>query len=270
MNPKIGICEWSLPIDGPYACKLVAELGLSAIQLDIGPFDRGFSKSRPVVQEAWLEMSERHSVNFTAMAVRVTDHYNLLAGPGSEASEIARRGIRAAIDACAAMGIPVTMIGTFEASTVRNRHDLDTLVETYRWACDLAGERGLTVAAENTLSVETTLELFDRVDRSNLKLYFDSQNYYLQSGAHTPDVLEALYPHVIEIHIKDGVGGVISSALLGSGDADVLGTLAVLKARGFGGWLILENYYDQAPLGVDEDPVSQIRRDIDTIRRALG
>ncbi|NIQ93997.1 MAG: hypothetical protein GWN87_07145, partial [Desulfuromonadales bacterium] len=55
-----------------------------------------------------------------------------------------------------------------------------------------------------------------------------------------------------------------------SGDADVLGTLAVLKARGFGGWLILENYYDQAPLGVDEDPVSQIRRDIDTIRRALG
>jgi sugar phosphate isomerase/epimerase len=269
MNPKIGICEWSLPIGGPYACKLVAELGLGAIHLDIGPFDRGFSKSRPVVQEAWLEMGQRHGVVFTAMAVQVSDHYNLFAGPGSEEPEIVRRGIRAAIDACTAMKIPVTMIGTFLASAIRNSSDIATLVETFQWACDLAGERGVTIAAENPLSVEATLDLFDRVDRSNLKLYFDSQNYHVHSGAHTPEVLEALYPHVVEVHLKDGVGDAISAALLGSGDVDVFGTLAVLKARGYHGWLMLENHYDQAPLGVDADPVTLIRRDIDTVRRAL-
>jgi hypothetical protein len=225
MNPKIGICEWSLPIGGPYACKLVAELGLGAIHLDIGPFDRGFSKSRPVVQEAWLEMGQRHGVVFTAMAVQVSDHYNLFAGPGSEEPEIVRRGIRAAIDACTAMKIPVTMIGTFLASAIRNSSDIVTLVETF--------------------------------------------HYHVHSGAHTPEVLEALYPHVVEVHLKDGVGDAISAALLGSGDVDVFGTLAVLKAHGYHGWLMLENHYDQAPLGVDADPVTLIRRDIDTVRRAL-
>jgi hypothetical protein len=44
-NVKLGITEWSLPVDGPYGCKIAADVGFEGIQLDVGSKDYHVLKS---------------------------------------------------------------------------------------------------------------------------------------------------------------------------------------------------------------------------------
>jgi hypothetical protein len=113
---KLGICEWSLPIDGPYACKFVAELGFDGLQINIGDYERGFSMSRKVVQEAYMEMGEASGIEFPSLVARVTDYYTLFPSKDRGESEIVRSGIGKAIESCVSMKIPMLLIPNFEKS----------------------------------------------------------------------------------------------------------------------------------------------------------
>ena len=232
LKNKIGICEWSLPIDGPYACKLAGELGLQGIQLDVGPYERGFPKSRPIVQEAYLEIAAAHDIAFPSMAARVTDYYTMFPSKNQEESAIVREGMRKAVQACAAMRIPILLLPNFQKSAITSEREFTEAVDVFKWACDEAGERGITVAAENTLSTDETRRFLAEIDRPNLQIYFDTQNYFLAKGYDTPQVLDELMEHVCQIHVKDGRGKDLSGALLGQGDAGFYRSIEVIKRHG--------------------------------------
>jgi sugar phosphate isomerase/epimerase len=267
---RIGICEWSLPIDGPYACRLVGELGLQGMQLDVGPYERGFPKSRPVVQDAYLEMAEASGIGFPSMAARVSDYYTMFLSRSEEESAIVRTGIAKAIDTCAAMSIPILLVPNFVKSAITGEQEFREAVEVFKWACDRAGESRITVAAENTLSTADTKRFMAEVERPNLKLYFDTQNYFLNEGYDTPGMLEQLIEYVCQIHVKDGKGADLSGALLGQGDTDFYASIQVVKKHGYRGWIVLENYYDQEPLSEqNSDPTALIREDLRILQAAL-
>ncbi len=267
---KIGICEWSLPIDGPYTCRLAAELGLDGVQLDIGAYERGFSKSRTAVQKAYLEYSRKWGIEFPSMAARVTDYFTMFPSRSETESAIVREGLQKAIGASADMGIPILLIPNFVHSEIRNEQDFKEAVECFKWACDLAGKSGLTIAAENTLPMDATLDLFKRIDRPNLKLYFDTQNYYLSKRLDTPTLLDGLMDYICQVHVKDGKNKDLSGALLGEGDTGFHRSMEVLKKHHYSGWIVLENYYDQKPLSAgNSDPAELIATDIKTLKAAL-
>ena len=267
---KIGICEWSLPIDGPYACQFAAELGLDGVQIDIGLYERGFSKSRPAVQNAYLEYSREWGIEFPSMAARVTDYYTMFPSRSETESAIVRDGLQKAIRASADMGIPILLIPNFERSAILTEKDLKEAVECFKWACDLSGKEGITIAAENTLTVDATMAFFKGINRPNLKLYFDSQNYYLSKGLDTPALLDELMDYICQIHVKDGKNKDLSGALLGAGDTDFHRSMEVLRKHRYSGWIVLENYYDQKPLCIgDLDPAALIATDIQTLKAAL-
>ena len=141
----------------------------------------------------------------------------------------------------------------------------------FQWACDEAAKDGITIAAENTLSTEHTKRFLNEIDRSNLKLYFDTQNYFLHKEYDTPQMLDDLFEHVCEIHVKDGKGKDLSGALLGKGDTDFYGSIEIIKKHGYNGWVVIENYYDQRPLSdQDEDPAALIKEDLKTLKTVLG
>ncbi|NQT59962.1 MAG: sugar phosphate isomerase/epimerase [Bacteroidetes bacterium] len=267
---KIGICEWSLPIDGPFACKLVADLGLDGLQIDIGPYERGFSKSRKFVQDAYLEAAAKYSIEFPSMATRVSDYYSLYAEPGTAGYGVVRSGVLKAVEACEYMNIPLILVPTFEKSYIDSDSKFAMVVDLYKAACAVAAESGITIAAENTLSVSKTRELVERVGAENFGIYFDTQNYFLSNNDFTPDVLEQLYPHIVEVHVKDGKDKDLSGALLGTGDADFFKSIEVLKKHKYDGWLISENYYDMKPLcGLEDDPIELIRKDLQILKSAI-
>lgn len=265
---KIGICQWSLPVDGPWGCKLASELGLDGIQLDVGPYERGFPMGRKVVQDAWLELGRQYNIEFPSMATRVSDYYSMTDEPGQPEHEIVKTGVATAVKACKAMGIPMILIPNFEKSAMKTDRHLEIVVGVMQWACDLAADAGITIAAENTFSIEKTRAFISAVDRTNFGLYFDFQNYYLANDDYTPDILEGLYDHVVELHVKDGRNKDLSGALLGAGDASFEDSVKVLKDRGYDRWIVTENYYDMPPLcGPEDDPVALIQQDLATLRR---
>jgi sugar phosphate isomerase/epimerase len=268
---KIGICEWTMPITGPYVCKFASELGYDGLQLNIGSYEKRFPLSRKVTQEAYKEMAAEYGIEFASMATRTTDFYSMFAQEGSEEHQVVVTSIEKGIAACEKLGIQIFMIPNFVKSEARSEEEIRILVKHLQWACDLAADHGVVVAEENFFFVEDTMRLFDAVDRENLGLYFDLQNYYLNRGIHTPDIIEPLMPYIVQVHAKDGKNGDLSGAPLGQGDVDLLESIDVLKTQGYDGWYINENYYDVPPLvGEHDDPVKKIKNDLATLRKALA
>ena len=78
------------------------------------------------------------------------------------------------------------------------------------------------MCTENILSSDENLKLVKAVGSDKLKIYFDTQNPYLNKGYYVPDMIRQLHPYIQEIHVKDGLDGELSGALLGEGDTDFM------------------------------------------------
>lgn len=267
---KIGVCEWSLPITGPAACKLAAEMGFDGIQLDIGPWENGFPKARPYVQKTYLEFAAQYGIEFPSIATRVTDYYSMVDEPGSRDHEIVRTGVLKAVEAAERMNIPLILVPNFEKSFIENERHFEIAAGVLQEVCRRAEGLGITIAAENTLSIAQTKKLVERVDALNFGIYYDSQNYFLANDDYPPHILEELYEYVVEVHVKDGKNKDLSGALLGTGDTGFYETIKVLKKKKYEGWIVCENYYDMSPLcGIDDDPVALIKKDIEILKAVL-
>ena len=88
------------------------------------------------------------------------------------------------------------LIPNFKKSAITGQREFDEAVEVFKWACDTAGRHEITIAFENTLSTEQTLQMIADINRPNLKLYFDIQNYHLHKGSNSPQMLDELMEHV--------------------------------------------------------------------------
>jgi 2-epi-5-epi-valiolone 7-phosphate 2-epimerase len=267
---KFGICGWVLPVDGPWVCKTAADIGFDGVQLELGDYERGFPLSRKVVQDAYLDAAAVSGIEFPSLVTRVGDYYSLVDEPGSRDHEIVKQGIHKAIDTAHAMGIKRVMIPTFVKSEIRTERHFEIAVQLMQEACDAAGERGIEIAAENPMTPEKTRQYFSAIQRENLSLYFDLQNYYLNWGADTPKLLSELYDLVSEVHAKDGKGKDLSGAPLGEGDVSFFESVRVLQDKEYSGWIVSENYYDLMPLcGPEDDPMEIASRDLATLNQAF-
>ena len=269
---RLGICQWSVEAEGPDICRFAAELGLEGVQLEIGTCEDGFPLSRPSVQREFMESAAEHGIRFTSIAARVTDQYDMTQPAGTEDSRIVWEAIVRSIEAAEAMGIPAVMIGSFLASDIKNEEDLVRTAEVLTDACDYAAKRGIVIAAENVLAPDDMHRMAQMINRPNLKLLFDTQNYALFRRLDPAATLEGLAPLLCDqIHVKDGSGGRISAALLGEGDSGFFRTMETLKKIGFSGWLLLENYYYKEPLRSRQpDPVRLVLEDKRILMEALS
>lgn len=268
---KLGIVEWACPLRGPYGLKLVHELGLQGVELDFGDYEAGFPLSNPRIQQAYLECGAQFGVEFPSMALNALNKHGMChpfdSYDGTIAMETIRKGIRAAHE----MGIPVVQLPSFDNGEIKDETDFYHVCEKLKVACELAARYGLTVAAENVLAAEETLKMLETVGYDNLKILFDTQNYYLERGYPEAETLQAIHPHVAQIHIKDGFNRRISSALLGTGNVQLRETAEVICRTRCTEWLLLENYYDARPLQeLEDDPFTVLERDIRLARELFG
>jgi sugar phosphate isomerase/epimerase len=267
---KLGIKEWALPVEGPWGCKIAAEIGFEGIQLDVGSYQRNFSKTKRCVQDAYLEAAAKYGIQYTSIDCNELDAYNMVAPKGFTERAIAFKTIIAAIDAAAAMKIPNVMVQSFKASALETEQDIERAIKVLRQISDYALEKGdITIGLENLLSVEDLLRVIDEVGNPNVKIYFDTQNYYLDSKVNVAAMVESLISHICQVHVKDGYEADIepSGALLGQGDTGFFDTIAELRRCGYSGWLISENFYDRGPIGkLSDDPIELIAKDFQVMK----
>jgi len=259
-----------MPMKGPYACKTVSELGLDGIQLSGGYHKTGFHISQGMIQKAYIELSKMYNISFPSIDIRELDYSNVFGPKDSRDTEIALYAIKSGIDAASYMNIPLVLVPNFEKSLVKSKEDFKKLIKILKDICDYAQDKNIIIASENTLSADENLLLLKKVKKPNLKIYFDTQNPYLHKGYNISEMIEKLFPYIVEVHVKDGKNKDLSGAIIGEGDSGFYKSIETLKRLNYSGWIILENYYDQEPLRLKNNNYFElITQDIEILKNYL-
>lgn len=267
-NIKFGICHFSLPIEGPCAVEIASETGFDGVQLDmIRNYKDQLALAENITQERFMKMGKRSGIEYPSIAVRELDRFSMF----DEKDDAAIRAINKAIAAAKNMNIPIILIPNFVNSEIKDDDQFRKAVRILSEACNKTIDDDIIIAHESTLPPDDIERLMKKVDRPNIRLYFDTQNHFLHSGYDMAKLLDRLMPYICEIHVKDGKNKDLSGALLGQGDAGFYKCVEVIKKHNYSGWIITENYYDMEPLSLQSNnPIEMIKKDHEILKEAFA
>ena len=241
---RIGIAEWCSPVPGPAACRAAAECGLDGVEPDLGELRHGLPLSDPSVQRYWLDAQQKYAVGFPALAVNTLGGHCCIRPESPAQEELCRTIVSAAVDAAAALGIEILQIPNFGKFMIQDAADLDCAARFYQWACETAESRNILIGSESTLNAEENLQLYEKVNRPNYRIYYDNENAVFFRGEDPVRLLETLGSRVCQIHLKDGSSQALSSRPLGEGHGQAEACLNAMKHLDYSGWVVLENDFD--------------------------
>ncbi len=160
----------------------------------------------------------------------------------------------------------------------------DTLIDNLHRAAELCRTEGLEPvlhphAATYVETADEIARVMDRIDPALIGLCLDTGHFRFGGADPAKSVVD--YGELVRhVHIKDCRTAVIAESNgiedalkrgvfcpLGEGDADITGVIDALRARSYGGWLVVEQ--DQA-LGTNDTPESVVagqRANLEYLRR---
>lgn len=258
---------WGFPEEGAEALRAASQVGLKGAEISLGSFEEGYPLSNDSLQREYKKAGKDYGIELVSLSVEHLNQYGLSNSMNSRRGKIALEGSIIGLEAAAQMGIGVVQLPSFHNGAIRTEEDFEHTCEKIAILCEKAREYGLIVASENVLSVKDSKRMIQKVGCENFKLMFDTQNYFLDHGADTAEVFKKLYPYVVQIHLKDGYNGKISSALLGRGETHFLQTAQAIREKACTPWLLLENYYDRPPLNqLCVEPMELVQADVKTVK----
>ncbi len=269
---KIGVVSWGLPGGGVYAPEIAQMAGLDGIQLELGSYQDGFPLSQAVIQENLLKDQETYNLEFPSIVLNDVMLHPYINGRDTEDGKIAYDQIELGVNVAAKMKINVVMIPNFESNIISLPQHVIETEKALTFACDCALSHGITIATETSLQNDLHLELVKRINKPNLKIFFDSMNYKYFSKLSQLEELTALFPHLLnQMHVKDGIDAP-GGSLLGKGNMDIADQLKFLASMDFEGWLILENYYNKLPLRSEnaENQIELLKSDVAFVNQIFG
>ncbi len=229
---KIGICEWELPVTGLEArFEWAARAGLAALEIDLENAEANEARIRT--------LSNHWNIHVPTLGINACCKHSMCR-PADAA--IIRTAFEAAVKTATALGIEKLQVPSFCESHIHTEEDFLHTVEHYRFLCRLARGTGLIIGTENALAADKQLELLDRVGSDQLRIYFDTRNAFAMSRLNSAEILEQLYPHVCEVHLKDGTDDGPAQPL-GHGNSGFFQCLEILRQKKYSRWMLLENKY---------------------------
>lgn len=271
MSIKFGICDQALPGVGVFAPRIIHDLGLDGMSIEMGTSFHGYPIWQKKIQEYYLDEQQKYGIEYANIAMSDLDFNPIHAKEGAPVHEKVRLMLKNAVYSAAAMGISTIMVCCFEQSLIKTDEELERASRMIQYACDIAGEKNVTIGWETPLDNTRTRALLGLVDRPNIGIFYDSQNYLFDGKLDQPSELEKIYDLLIpQIHVKDGAE-TKSSALLGTGNTKFFEQAAIFKKHGYKGWVISENYYDRSPLReLSEDYFDTLQKDVAIMREAFN
>jgi sugar phosphate isomerase/epimerase len=271
MNVKLGICNFCVPGTGVFAPQIVKEMGLDGMSLEFGSFEHGWPLSQRRIQDLYLDAQQTYQLGYPNLGVSDGDNVPFHARKGTKWDPVVDEEGRKAIDAAAYMKIPFVFFSNFNVSEIKSEEDLENTARRYRYFCDYAGEKGISIGCENPNSIKVQKDLMQLVDKENFYLFFDSCNHACLTDYDIHEILRELYPYYYpQMHVKDGVKGVNAQYILGTGETGFYETMDYLKSKDYDGWLIIENLYELAPMrNLNPDYFEIMREDIASLKKAV-
>ncbi|MCM2453550.1 sugar phosphate isomerase/epimerase family protein [Agrobacterium vitis] len=257
---RVGLVDWRLPVSGPLAVMLAAQLGVDGIQLDLGGPRRA----------PWLDEPKRlHELQLTlagsglvplAISANVLNDLGLTAKEGTSLANDVRNVIIRALNVAAELGVDLVFLPSFRRSAITDPPTLTRTAEILRWACDEASQRKILLATENVLAPKQLRTLMALVDSSNFRVVLDTGNIS-NLGADPVAILRTAGAALArQVHIKN----TNDQQPLRAPPPAVLNTLAELRQSSVPiNAMILENDYRNGEL-------NRITADIGWLRDQLA
>ncbi|GHV54615.1 hypothetical protein FACS1894206_07790 [Deltaproteobacteria bacterium] len=271
MKYQIGVCEWSLPVNGPSAVVMASKAGFEGIQIsDLGGAEQGYPLNNPAIQEGYLQMAADYHVVLQSLHPYGLQRTGVMLQPVDTPQ--GRQGIEEmarCINVSAAMGIPSVMVSSFFATLVRNEWDFTVFADHLRHACRLGQEKGVRIVYESVLPPERILRMIEMVG-GNLAICYDTLNPIRWGTGDPRREIPQLAAHIDHFHVKDAPGDLKGYALIGEGRGDFAGAARVIRSIGYSGWVISENYYTLLSAAGGEDFIELAKRDITAVRAAFA
>ncbi|GLW93244.1 sugar phosphate isomerase/epimerase family protein [Actinokineospora globicatena] len=200
---QIGLVDWRLPVSGPEAVLLAAELGVDGLQVDLGGPGRAPELDEPGRLRGLRSAFGDTGVAPLAVSVNVLNDIGLTAPEGTEGARRVRGVISRALDLAGSVGAGLVFLPSFRRSAIDGAQALARTVEVLRWACDEAGRRELLLANENVLTPDDLRELVRRVDSPSFRVVVDTGNIAV-FGLTSAEVIDAAGPLVAnQVHVKN-------------------------------------------------------------------
>ena len=271
----VGVCEWCLPVNGPFAVDFAAKAGFDGIQLgDLGGSKTGFPMTNECIREGYLEAAARtgivlHSIDLHSLMQEGGNIYPMNSPEGEAANESIRNGI----DSCQAMGISCLNIAAFFQSFVKNDYDLENLIAHLRYACEYGKDRGVYVAYEPGAPVEKIKRILNEVP--DLMLNYDLLNPFSMGFGEPAEELREYGSAIIShVHVKDraydSFGRRKGGRFAGEGSGNIPALIHLLKTLGYDKWYFSESeYLNPKTYGVGNDQMLICQKDCQAIRNLL-
>jgi len=270
MQYQIGVCEWSLPINGPGAVMLAAKAGFEGIQIsDLGGAEQGYPLNNPYIREEYLQMAADYHLTLQSLHPYGLQRTGAMLQPtDTPQGKQGMEEMAHCIDVCAAMGISNVMVSSFFATLVRNEWDFAIFADHLRNACRLGQEKGVKIVYESVLSTGRILRMIEEVGE-NLAICYDTLNPIRWGTGDPRQEIPELAAYIDHFHVKDAPGDLKGYSLIGEGRGDFTGAAQAIRSIGYSGWLISENYYTLLSAASGEDFIELAKHDIATIRHIL-
>lgn len=260
----VGLYEKALPAGWSWARRLsaAAEAGYDFCEISIDEGDERLSRlDWPSAARNDLRRASAES-GVPVLTMCLSGHRKYPLGSRSaqlraQAETIMRRAIAFALD----VGIRVVQVAGYDV--FYEEADADTAaryLEGVRRAAEWAGQAGIMLALENvdvsmSESVSNCLAIVREVNSPWFQLYPDMANV-AAAGYDPVTELAQCSGHLVAVHVKDGLPGVIRRVPFGTGIVPFEAVFQVLAAQGFRGPLVVEMWADEEGAA---DPVATVQ-----------
>jgi len=260
VTTPVGLYEKALPTDWSWEKRLscASEAGYDYIDISIDESDMRLARLDWTASE---RANLRRAITDTGIPILTMCLSGHRKFPlGSQSPEVRQQGLdifRMAIDFATDIGIRIIQVMGYdvfyEPSTAETKARFsEGMAQGVRWA----GHAGVMLGLENVdnplfESVEQGMELVRELNSPWFQLYLDMANL-AGAGYHPPDQLLKAEGHLVAIHVKDALPGVIRGVPFEEGVVPFIETFQALERIGFSGPLGVEMWADMDAGG---DPV---------------
>jgi L-ribulose-5-phosphate 3-epimerase len=257
----VGLYEKALPHELSWKERLhtAGEAGYDFIDISIDESDDRLARlDWPATERGMLrEAIANTGVPILTMCLSAHRKYPL----GSHSPETRRQGLdifQKAIQFAWDVGIRIIQVMGYDVFYEPSDDETKAnFVESLRQCAKWAGQAGVMLGLENVdnpylESVEKGLRLIHEINSPWLQLYSDMANL-AAAGYHPPDQLLLAKGHLVGVHVKDGLPGVIRGVPFEKGIVPFVETFQSLARIGFCGLLGVEMWADMDESG---DPLS--------------
>jgi len=271
MRNKLGLCEWIFSVNGPFAIQIASEIGFEGIQVgDLGGEEKRFPMNNKRVQQGYMEAAERFGVELQSLHLYTLVRQGTMLYPRhSPNGERALQSIIKGIEACRAMGIGRLMLSAFFATEIKDEESFQNYAQILREACSIAADGNIRIIFESVLNVKDMQRMRDIVGKE-MKFCYDIGNPVRWNSGEPKHEIDMLGIEAIDhIHLKDIPADKVGYCLLGEGCAGVNGTLDYLHQKGYRGWYITENNYENDAMGKQTDFIKLAKSDFQFMQEKI-